>query len=103
MKEKKENRKERKKRKVRGFPNSTCFHRNEFTLHTYSRYSVLMSTGLSFLYRVHHGTGKMDLSLRLSQVDPEAAKKKRRAEQKELQRRSELGSDGEGKLREIHE
>ena len=59
-----------------------------------------------FLYRVHHGTGKVDLTLRLSRVDPEAAKRKRKEEERERKeekrkRKGELGSDGEGRLREI--
>lgn len=53
---------------------------------------------LSFLARVHQGRGKIDLSLRLSQVDPEAAKRKsdkrKRKREKETE---ELGSDGESK------
>ncbi len=50
-----------------------------------------------FYFRVHLTTGKVDLSLRLSQVDPEAAKRKSdRKKRKEVKARKEeaLGSDG---------
>ena len=56
-----------------------------------------------FLARVHQGTGKVDLSLRLSLVDPEAAKRKsdKRKRKRETEK-EELGSDGENK-QEIEE
>ena len=51
-------------------------------------------------YRVDRVKGKVDLSLRLSQVDPEAAKEQRRKQTKKSEKESRkkeqtLNSDGE--------